>query len=355
MQIKNYFFLFLILSLLASCESDDDNDPNPTNPGTYSEGFFVLNEGLYEQGNSTISYIDPANDEVVQGIFSEVNGIDLGDTASDLGFYEDMAFVVVNVSNTIEVVDRETFLSVATIDTDLENPRKIAFLNGMAYVTNWGDASNPDDDYVAVFNAETFELVTTIAVEEGPENILAEGDRVFVAHKGGWSQNNILSVISGSEVEKTIQVGDVPNSLSVGNGSLWVSSAGLPDYVGETAGAISRIDLTTLEVAKTFSNAAASWHPANLVVENGSVYYTLGKEVYSFAAGEESLPSEADFTMEEVVNLYGFKLHNGRIYAASASTDYTGDGQLFVYDATTGNLKATYETGINPNGIFFNE
>ncbi len=147
-------------------------------------------------------------------------------------------------------------------------------------------------------------------------------------------------------------MGDVPNSLSVGNGALWVSSAGLPAWTGETAGAISRIDLSTLEV-KTFSNAAASWHPANLVVENERVYYTLGKEVYSFATGEESLPSEADFVMEEVTNLYGLKLHDGRVYAASTTADYTGDGNLFIYNATTGNLENSYGTGINPNGVFF--
>ena len=144
--------------------------------------------------------------------------------------------MVVNVSNKIEVVEDGTFLKMATIESNLENPRKIAFLDGMAYVTNWGDASNPFDDYVAVFNAETFEFITKIAVEEGPEKILVEGNRVFIAHKGGWNFNNTISVIEGSDVEEIIQVGEVPNSLAAGNGFLWVSSSGLPNYAGETAG-----------------------------------------------------------------------------------------------------------------------
>lgn len=355
MQIKNYYCLFLILSLLTSCEVDDDNTPAPANSGAYSEGYFVLNEGLFGQGNSTISYVDPAAEEVSHNIFSEVNGVDLGDTASDIGFYQDFAFIVVNVSNTIEVVEWDTFTSVATIDAELENPRKITFLMGLAYVTNWGDASDPSDDYVAVFDARTFDFLDKIGVEEGPEAILAEGERIFVAHQGGWSFNNKISVISGNEVEKVIEVGDVPNSLSVENGSLWVSSAGFPDWAGETAGTISRIDLSTLEVAKTFSNASSSWHPSNLVVENGDVFYTIGKEVYSFGTGEESLPSEPIFEMQEIANFYGFKLHEGKIYATSASADFTGDGKLLIYDAATGNLQQTFDTGINPNGIFFTE
>ncbi|MCC8359170.1 YncE family protein [Salinimicrobium sediminilitoris] len=355
MQTRNYFYLIFILSILTSCEADDDSNPEPDNSGTYSEGFFVLNEGVFGQGNSSVSYVDPANEEISQNIFSGVNGVDLGDTASDLGFYEDRVFMVVNVSNKIEVVEDGTFLKMATIESNLENPRKIAFLDGMAYVTNWGDASNPLDDYVAVFNAETFEFITKITVEEGPENILAEGNRIFVAHKGGWNFNNTISVISGSDVEEVIEVGEVPNSLAAGNGFLWVSSSGLPNYAGETAGSISKIDLSTLEVVKRLKGANASWHPGNLTLENDLVYYTLGAEVYSFSTGEEILPLEPDFIMEEATNLYGFKLNDGRIYAASASPDYTGDGKLFIYDVATGNLQTTFDTGINPNGVFFNE
>lgn len=354
MQIKNYFYLFFILSILTSCEAEDEN-PAPRNTGAFSEGFFVLNEGLFNQGNATVSYVEPATQEVSHGIFSEVNGTDLGDTATDLGFYEDLVFVIVNVSNTIEIVDRNTFMSVATIDRDLDNPRKIAFLDGMAYVTNWGAGGDPADDYIAVFDARTFELVKKISVEEGPEAILAEGSRIFVAHMGGWNFNNKISVISGNEVEKVIEVGDLPNSLSAGDGSLWVSTAGFPAWAGETAGSISRIDLSTLTVAKTLSSAAASWHPANLVLKNGLVYYTVGTEVYSFAAGEESLPSQPMFNMQEVTNFYGFKLHEGRIFAGSANADFTGDGKVYVYDLATGNLQQTYDVGINPNGIFFNE
>ncbi len=139
----------------------------------------MLNEGLFGQGNSSVSFIDPAAGEASHNIFSEVNGVDLGDTASDIGFYEDFAFIVVNVSNTIEIVEKGTFTSVATIDTELENPRKIAFLMGLAYVTNWGDASDPSDDYVAVFDARTFDFLDKISVEEGPENILVDGERIL--------------------------------------------------------------------------------------------------------------------------------------------------------------------------------
>lgn len=353
MRLKNFFQLLCLLVIMSSCEAEDDNiiDPKPT--GAYSEGIFILNEGNFGQGNSTVSFLDPQSGEVTHSIFSHSNGSNLGDTATDIGFYGELAFIVVNVSNTIQVVNRATFTTVATITQDLKNPRKIAFLKGKAYVTNWGEGSNPDDDFIAVFNAETFELITKLAVEEGPEDILAQGERIFVAHLGGWNFNNVVSVISGTEVVKNIEVGEGPNALAAGNDFLWVSSSGMPDYLGETAGSIHKINLSNLEVVQEFQFQDAQQHPNHLSLENGTLYYTLGNDVYSFASSESTLPATAKFSMDEVEYLYGISVKDGKIYAASADPGFTGDGNLYVYNSSTGSFSAAYDTGINPNGVFF--
>jgi hypothetical protein len=355
MPIKNLFSLFVCLSIFVSCSTDDDNPDIPEPSGAYTDGVFILNEGNFGQGNSTISFLDSQSGNVTHNIFNAVNEEDLGDTATDIAFYGDLAFIVVNVSNAIQVVDRHTFEFVATIDTDLNNPRKIAFLDGMAYVTNWGEGGNPDDDYVAVFNAEDFELITKIAVEEGPEDILEQGGRLFVAHLGGWSYNNVISVILNNEVVKTIEVGEGPNSLAAGNNFLWVSASGLPDWLGETAGSISKISLSSLEVVQDYAFEDVSQHPNHLNLSNGNVFYTLGSEVYSFAASETSLPSSPLYTLEEVDYLYGFTIHNGKAYVASADPGFTGNGKLFIFEAATGDLSDSFDTGINPNGAYFNQ
>ncbi|WP_029036490.1 YncE family protein [Salinimicrobium xinjiangense] len=354
MQIKNLFYFLLASSILVSCSTDDDNPDIPEPSGAYTDGVVILNEGNFGQGNSSVSFLDPQSGNVNHNIFKTVNGEGLGDTATDIGFYEDLAFIVVNVSNTIQVVDRHTFEHVATIDTDLNNPRKIAFLNGMAYITNWGEGSNPDDDYIAVFNAKDFQLSIKIAVEEGPEDILEQGSKIFVAHLGGWSYNNVVSVISNNEVVKTIEVGEGPNSLAAGNDFLWVSASGLPDWMGETAGSISKINLSTLEVVQDYTFEDVSQHPNHLNLNNGNVFYTLENEVYSFATSETSLPATPLYTLEEVDYLYGFTILEGKAYAASADPGFTGNGKLYVYEAATGSLSSGYDTGINPNGAYFN-
>ena len=355
MQLKQWSYFFFFAFLLHSCDVSDDSPPLPEGPATFENGILVLNEGNFGQGNSSVTYIDPATGLTTLKIFEGVNELPLGDTATDMVIFGDHVYIVLNVSNTIEVVDRRTFETVATIDSELNNPRKIAFLEGMLYVTNWGDGGDPTDDYVAVYATQNFDLLTTIPVEEGPEDIVSSNGRVFVAHAGGWNFNNKISVIAGTEVQKIIEVGQVPNSLAAAEGSLWVSSAGLPDYAGETAGSISKINLSTLEVENTFSFPDAGQHPANLTFHAGKLYYTLRSEVYSFSTSAEELPVISDFPIEEVAYLYGFEIHEGKVYAASANPDFTGNGKLFVYDLSGGNLTGQYDTGINPNGIFFNE
>lgn len=357
---------FLILALAAltfftSCESDDDTIGDIPDPGTeeaYSEGIFILNEGNFGSGNSSVSFLDTGMTEVSNGIFSEVNsGAALGDVAQSIGFYEDYAFIVLNVSNKIEVVDRNTFNSVATIAEGMQNPRFIAFAAGKAYVTNWGDGTNPDDDFVAVIDAETFEIEENISVVEGPEAIVEENGKLYVAHLGGYSFNDKISVISSADntVSEVITVGYRPNSLEIENGMLWVTTAGLPSYAEEeTAGKIVKIDLATGEIAEEYQFANATDHPGNLEVENNVIYYTLGKAVYSFNS-DEDLPETAFLQLEEVASLYGFEVEGGNIYAASANQDFTGNGDLYIYNATTGALLHSFEVGINPNGIYFNQ
>jgi hypothetical protein len=51
-----------------------------------------------------------------------VNPKTLGDTGQDVGLYNDLAFVVLNYSNKIKVINRYTMAHVATIDSGLSNP-----------------------------------------------------------------------------------------------------------------------------------------------------------------------------------------------------------------------------------------
>ncbi|MDT0643306.1 hypothetical protein RM553_10740 [Zunongwangia sp. F363] len=362
MKIKQLFIPALAaLTFFTSCENDDDINETPVAEGDYASGVFVLNEGVWNSGNSTVSFLDEETGTVVKNVFADENsGAALGDTGQSMGFYGDYAFIMVNVSNTLEVVDRNTFKSVATIDEGIQNPRYIAFAESRAYVTNWGDATNPDDDYVAVIDLESFTVLETISVEEGPEEILEENGNLYIALSGGYSVNNKITVIdaSANEVTTTINVGISPGSMEIEDGALWVAVAGMgsyPDPEAESAGKIIKIDLGSNDIVAEFAFPNATDHPGNLDIENDMVYYTLGSSVYTFSEDATTLPEIAFVELAEVASLYGFEVENGKIYAASANADFTGDGDLFIYSTADGSLLNSYEVGINPNGVYFND
>ncbi|MDT0676309.1 YncE family protein [Autumnicola musiva] len=362
MKINKVFILALAaITFFTSCENDDDLNEIPVAEGDYANGIFILNEGVFNSGNSTVSFLDEETGTVVKDVFAAENsGAALGDTGQGMGFYEDYAFIVVNVSNTVEVVDRNSFETVATIDEGLQNPRHIAFTNRNAYVTNWGDGTNAEDDYVAVIDLENFTVSENISIEEGPEEIVEENGMLYIAQNGGYSVNNKITVIDAStnEVTETITVGNRPGSMEIEDGYLWVAVAGMgsyPDPAAETAGKIVKIDLTSNEIASEFTFPNSTDHPANLDIENDKIYYTLGKSVYTFNETDTELPETAFAELTDVASLYGFEVENGNIYAASANADFTGDGDLFIYSTADGSLLNSYEVGINPNGVYFNE
>ena len=355
MSRKSTFLILSFLFLFTSCEKEEEPTPVEES-GAFSEGILILNEGNFGSGNSSVSHLDPELETIMNNIYQAQNsGQALGDTATDLAFHKEQIFIVVNASNKVVVVDADTFEVVSTIETGLEYPRKITFLDGLAYVTNWGEGSNPDDDFVSVFDAESLELLTEIPTAEGPDEILAAEEQIFVAHSGGWSFNNIVSVIDPIEqtVVSEIEVGDVPNSLIAENGNLWVLSSGLPAYSGEeTAGELTKINLASLEVSEEFEFESSAAHPSNLVFDNGNFFYALNGNIYGFDSAEANLPHERLFALPEDGVLYGLNAANGNIFAAFATPDFTGNGELIVY-GYSGAEVASFETGINPNGVYF--
>src|SRR5690606_23695600 len=101
-----------------------------------------------------------------------------------------------------------------------------------------------DDDYVAVINTASNSVETTISVVEGPEKLLEENGKIFVAHKGGWGYGNSISVINAvSNSVTSITVADIPDSLDTEGGFLYVLCSGRESWSGiETDGALVKIN-----------------------------------------------------------------------------------------------------------------
>ncbi len=342
MNIKNVFVSLSIVGLIFSCS--DDDAPTAIVPSTsYEDGILITHEGQFSGGFGTVSYVSNDFTTVENNIFSNVNNRTLGTVAQSMAINGDLAYIVINVSNQIEVVNKNTFESVATINTGLSNPRFMTISNGKGYVTNWGDFTPADDDYVAVIDLATNAVVSTISCSYLPEELIEINNKVYVA-TGVFDSGNKVDVINTTTdtLEQTITVGNSPNSLQLdSDGDLWVlSSENLVE-----------IDTTTDLILQTIDFGGAFAFPSDLNFDNGSFYIYDSGSVFKMDEASNIIPTTPEFTN---VNFYDMRVRNGLLYGLDAR-DFASNGTLQVYDLTSNTEIQTFTLGVIPGGVYFND
>lgn len=357
-SLKKLSYLVLLSFLFfTSCRDDDDTtflveEEETQLRGDYDQGILVSNEGPFGTGTGTVSFISENFETVNQAIYNQVNNDDLGNIVQSIGFNDDTAYIVANNSHQIKVVNRYTFEEIATITEGLNNPRYFIAIGDTGYVSNWGDPFDNNDDYIAVVDLNTNTVSSSIPVDFGPEKLGVSGTTLFVAHQGGYGQNNLVSVINSTnnEVSTTITVGDVPNSMQFVGTNLWVLCGGNSSYTGnETIGSLVKIDITTNEVSQTLQFNLTE-HPSHLSLNNNTLYYSLNGAVYPFEVTDTELSSNS--IIEGF--FYFMTTKDGKLYATDAG-DFQSNGFLKVYDLTTFVEEQNIEVGIIPGGVYFNE
>ncbi|EDM43406.1 putative surface layer protein [unidentified eubacterium SCB49] len=344
--MKNYYkkSIAIITGLLCSFSAFSQD---------YTEGVFVLNEGLFGTPSAAVSHFDE-NGILENNIYSTQNGgAELGNTGQGMGIQEDYTYIVLNGSNAVQVVNRSNFEAVTTITDQMENPRNIAFFDGKGYVTNWGDGGVTDDDYVAVIDLETNTVLETIPVAEGPEEIVEKEGKLFIAHQGGYGFGNTISVIdAATNAVESITVGDVPSTLRIDDDFLYVLCSGKPSYADvETTGALVKIDLSSYDTIETFTFPEIT-HPQFLGLDETDVFYMIGSTVYKMALTATTLPTSSfiDTTSEGIAIPYGFNKIDDQLYIGDAN-DYVNEGSVFIY-AEDGTFVSENVVGPLPNGFY---
>lgn len=349
-SIKLVFFLLTPLFLL-SCS--DDNDPVQESKGDYEFGYFITNEGPFQNGSGTLTFVgDDGN--VQQEVFKNVNGENLGNIVNSMFIDGDRAYIVVNNSSLIVVVDRYTMEKLAVIQGDeIRNPRHFVVAEGKGFVSNWGDPFDPSDDFIAVVDLDANEVRATIPVGEGPERMVATSEGLMVALQGGFNFNNQVVLIdpATNQVIRTIQVGDVPNSLQAdGVGNIWVLCAGKPSYADvETSGALYKVQLADFSTTSQEFELATD-HPGLLNFDAGQLFYHLNGQIYRMSPGASELPEEGITGLEGFY--YSMTVANGELYGTDAG-DFASEGIVKVFNVNSGALLNTIEAGIVPGQVVF--
>ncbi|HEY4323392.1 MAG TPA: DUF5074 domain-containing protein [Mucilaginibacter sp.] len=331
--------------ILASCHKDKKVTP-VTVPVT--SGLYVLNQGLFNSNNSTLTFYDYTAKKATSDIFSSANGRGLGDTGNDIEIYGSKMYIVVNISSTIEVVDAKTAKSIKQIKlfngTTARQPRDIVFYKNNAYVTSY-------DGAVAVIDTSFLTSPQYINVGRNPEQLAVANGKLYVANSGGLSYPNYdktVSVINlaTNTVTATITVGVNPqNVVADANGNVYVLSAG--DY-GSNPSSLAIIDDNT-DVVKSQTNFDGS----GMIIQGDNLYFiTSANKIIVYSATSHTI-TNSNFISDGTAITTPYALAadgtTGEVFVTDAK-NYTSNGAVFAFDKT-GKNEYSFTAGINPGKI----
>lgn len=356
--IKKISYVILLISTTSLFTSCDEEVPETTAPIIINTaGVFVMNEGSFGSGNSSISYLNVINNLMTNNLFESVNGFPLGDVGQSMTIHKGKGYLVVNNSQKIEVVNETDFSSIATIN-GFQSPRHMVGVGNKGYVCDW--VSNA----VVIVDLNSNTVTGSIPVGNGPEKAVVAGTKLFVINVGGFGTDSTVSVIdlNTDQVINTLNVGVNPNSIAVDpSGKLWILCGGStgPDYIGGTAddtrGSLWKINSFNYDVEKQL-NMGQFDHPVKMQLNknNNDLFYLLGNDGYSGKVIRMNTV-QAQLTTVPFVNKVfyglGIDVNTGIIYGGYVP-GFSQNGYVFRYNAAAGFIDSL-EAGIAPNGFVF--
>lgn len=335
---------FVCVTLLAvSC------DPPVDPPVTQEEnGIYVLNEGGFNMNNSSLSFYNFNNQTVIQDLFLQNNNRGLGDVGNDMSLYGNKLYVVVNNSETIEVLNPKNATSIQQVSLSGKQPRNIAFHENKAYVTCF-------DGTVVRIDTTTLTIDAIATVGSNPEGIAIVNNKIYVANSGGLSSpitSNTVSVldINSFSVINTIPVAVGPRIIKADKyGDLYVACTG--NY-GNIPPSFHRIN----------TQSDATVENLNLQVQNFTIHGNFAY-VYAYNFTDQSKWFKViDISTENIVKdqfitdatqiavPYGIAVdpHTHNVYITDAG-DFVSTGEVFCFN-TNGVLQYRFDAGVNPSG-----
>ncbi len=332
------------LIFFTGCKKDEPVPPagnsTPVMPG---DGVFVTCEGNFQGGNAKVSFFRYSDASVTEDLFLPANARPLGDVCQGMEFFGGRAYVVVNNSGKIEVVNPVNFFSTGTI-TGFTSPRFILPVSSTkAYVTDLFSGS------ISVVSLSSNTITGSIALAGWTETMTMVGTEVFVTAP---SSDKIYIINSANDqITDSIAIAKGGNSAQLDmNGKLWVLCYG--DYFTSTPGGLYRIDPATHMVEQSWPFTTAE-SPTRLCANaSRDTLYYLNYSVYRMPITAVALPA-TPFIAATTQSFYGLAVHpqTDEVWVTDA-VNFNQRGYLLRY-STAGVQQASVQVGVNPSGIYF--
>jgi len=260
-MLKN-LILFLNVLLFISC-----NEEKIINDVIVNQKFVLA----VDSANPKLVLYDTKDGILSNDIYFENNGKNIPGDISKITEYGGMLFLLMPNIYKIEIIDKITFKSLATIDFSNERlePTDICFANSTdAYICHGNDTA------LTLLDIYNMAIARKITVGKNPVSIACAGNQIFVANQ---SDNTVSVVDSRTHKEEAeLKVSTAPCLVAVNgeNEKALVISLGdgkINSSQTKTAAVATFIDIATRKTGKkvelgTLKTKALDQHPLKLIL-----------------------------------------------------------------------------------------
>jgi len=357
-SVSKAISFFLLLTVVLSCskspirEESTSVNPPPVN-NSYQKGIFIVNEGNYNWGNASITFINTKDSTVEQDVFKTHNDRSLGDVAESMQAINGKGFILVNNSNKIEVVSLKDFTSVKSI-TGFNSPRFMAIVDSTkAYVTNM-------QKDISIIDLTSLTIKKSVFTNSWTESLIQFNNFMFVSAIGIMTdpsshRNARILIIDtkSDQIVDSIKTGKEPICMVMDKkDKIWVLCTG--GYDNFEPPTLVRIDPSLRVVDKTFSFPNSGATPSRLCINaHKDTLYFLNNGVYQMPVSSTTIPSSPFIPADQHL-FYGLAIQpsNGNIFVSDAK-DYVQNGTVYQYNQLTGSLLRTFPAGRIPGSFCF--
>lgn len=354
---KNYQILSGIAIFILAFFSCKKNEPHHTHPPeNVADKVFVVCEGSYGNGNSTLGMYNAETDSFYEDVFSSVNEQQLGDVFQSMELIGDRYFLCINNSDKIIVINKNNYQFITSIS--IPKPRNILPVSSSkAYV------STLFSNKVYIIDLNTLQVTGNISLPaENPEGMLLWNDKAIVCT---WdtAANKIYYINTATDmVEKELSVsGRAPHSCVMDKESkLWVLSGNV--YKGKPS-FLTRLDPATGTILKTYSfPAQAEVIKPVMNIAKDSLYFievdynggTENNGIYRMNISADNLPQQAFLAAQTFQYFWALDIHpkTGNIFIGDPK-GFVQKGNVIICQPDGTQLKE-FKTGVGPGHFYFN-
>jgi hypothetical protein len=304
-----------------------------------AHGIFICNEGNFQWGNASLSFYNTTTGTVQEDAYKSVNQKGIGDVLQSITLANGLAYLVVNNSQKIEIIDPKTFETKGQI-SGFNSPRYIQFIG-----SNKAFVSDLYENAVWIINPETKSISGKIAINSWTEEMVYTGNSVFVC---GRTTSYVYKInATNNVIEDSIPIGyGAQNMILDADQKLWVLTVGK----GSIPAQLHRINLNN-NIEKTFNFPSGIIPNKLLVNSNKTKIYFLLKDLFIMDIHASALPLNP-LVQANGRTFYGLGYNpiKNEILLSDAK-DYIQKSDIYRIDSL-GQEIASFKAGIN--STYFN-